>query len=136
MGFESFNAEPVVPDESERVDDVEKAQVMAQAEGPLRDYAAQFDRAQDTPIDDTGRLKMVKINDGPGEYSSRGHLSKNEDGSITEYAGSRYQGFDKNMSDEEIRVELSKQSEDAKKEAENAGDLAGEQFEKQKEGNQ
>jgi len=25
MGFESFNAEPVVPDESERVDDVAKA---------------------------------------------------------------------------------------------------------------
>jgi len=26
MGFESFNAEPVVPDESERVDDVAKAE--------------------------------------------------------------------------------------------------------------
>ncbi len=38
MGMEGFNAvpEPVVPDESQRVEDVEKAQVMADAEDGAR----------------------------------------------------------------------------------------------------
>jgi len=39
MGMESFNAEPVVPDESERVDDVGKARVMAEAGDNRREEA-------------------------------------------------------------------------------------------------
>ncbi len=48
MGMEGFTPEPVVPeevvapDESERVDDVEKAQVMANVEDDFRDVANDF----------------------------------------------------------------------------------------------
>lgn len=122
--------EAAFSDESQKVDDVEKAQVMAEAESPLRDYAAQYDRSKDTPIVEDSLRKTIEIsNNRPGQ---RTNISLQNDGSTIEYVGHSYKGFDKNMPDEEIRDIISKRSEDAKNEAENRGDLAGDEFEQER----
>jgi hypothetical protein len=55
MGFESFNIvpeEPVLPDESERVEDIEKARAMAKASDEAHTQAAKVrERIQGNPED-------------------------------------------------------------------------------------
>ena len=136
--MENFNnvPEPATPDESQRVEDVAKAQTMAEAEKPLRDYAGQFDRAKDAPIDDSSKnynnKKFVEVSTNRPDMVT--NISKRKDGSVVEYAGKAYVGVDKSMPNEEFRDMLSKRAEDAKKEAEEKGENAGEEYEvKQKE---
>lgn len=112
MGFESFNAEPVVPDESERVDDVAKAEEMA--------YAGKFNREMESGYKKIASGETPFVYDKERGYSTakivEGVVTGSPEHDVKDTAAGKAEYHDLLASVDE--------------------ELAGEQFEKQKEGNQ
>lgn len=123
MGLEQqgFDAvpEPVVNDESQRVDDVEKAQVMAQAEIQNRDNAKILNDSKETPIETFTNAKSVKLSSA-----------------LDNFAGSQYIGFsgeNKDRPDEELREVIEEKAINEINKAELAGEEAGKKFDADRE---
>lgn len=104
---------------SERVEDVAKAQEMANAERQNRENAAILEKAKDAPI-----------NVRPG---SNFDLDKSITfPSLDNYAGNTTHAFDKNKSDEEIRDTMKKRAQDQISKAEEMGEATGDRYETEK----
>ncbi len=99
---------------SKRVDDVDKAQVMAKAEDQHRENAMILDRSVNAPIETNVNTKSVKL-----------------EGSYDNYVGATYKGFDKNMSDEQIRESIAESANKQRIAADVAGEVAGKKYEEQ-----
>ncbi len=82
MGMESFNAEPVVPDESERIEDRDKAEAMARA----------------SDVDRTLAVGNRKVSTGENPI-----IDLEDDSKFVNLGGSFGQSYHKDRTNEEIK---------------------------------